>query len=134
VKPLTRQLFFWLIVAQAAHSVEECLFGLYDVLAPARWVGGLFSDNVAVGFALGNTVLVLLGVWCYLARVRPSHPSGRAWAWFWAALEVANGASHLGFAANARGYFPGVATAPALLALSVALSISLGRTAAAERV
>ena len=37
MKPLTRQLFLWLIVAQAAHSVEEYLSRLYDVLAPARW-------------------------------------------------------------------------------------------------
>jgi hypothetical protein len=36
VKPLARQLFLWLIVAQAAHSVEEYQFRLYDVLAPAR--------------------------------------------------------------------------------------------------
>jgi hypothetical protein len=135
VKPLTRQLFFWLIVAQAAHSVEEYLFRLYDVLAPARWVSGLLSDNLALGFALANVLIVVLGLWCYVARIRASHPSGlRAWGWVWAALEAANGAGHLAFAANARGYFPGAATAPALLALSLALSVSLVRTAAPERV
>ena len=130
---VSRQLFLWLIVVQAAHSVEEYLFRLYDVLAPARWVSGLFTDNLAVGFALANTCIVLLGLWCYLARVRTSHPSGRAWAWSWAALEGANGAGHLAFAVGARGYFPGAVTAPALLALSLALAISLGRTAAPER-
>jgi hypothetical protein len=133
VKPLSRQLFLWLIVVQAAHSVEEYLCRLYDVLAPARWVSGLITDNLAVGFALANTCIVLLGLWCYLARVRTSRPSARAWAWFWAALEAANGAGHLAFAAGARGYFPGAATAPALLALSLALAISLRRTAAPER-
>ena len=134
MKPLTRQLFVWLIVVQAAHSVEEYQFRLYDVLAPARWVSGLFTDNLAVGFALANTCIVLLGLWCYLARVRTSHPSGRAWAWSWAALEGANGAGHLALAAGARGYFPGAVTAPALLALSLALAISIGRTDAPERV
>ena len=133
MKPLTRQLFLWLIVVQAAHSVEEYLFRLYDVLAPARWVSGLFTDNLAVGFALANTCIVLLGLWCYLARVRTARPSARAWAWSWAALEAANGAGHLAFAAGARGYFPGAVTAPALLTLSLALAISLRRTAAPER-
>jgi hypothetical protein len=134
MKPLTRQLFFWLIVAQVAHSVEEYLFRLYDVLAPARWVSGLLSDNLALGFALANTLIVLLGLWCYVARVRASHPSGWAWAWVWAALEAVNGAGHLAFAASARGYFPGAATAPALLALSLALSVSLTRAAAPDQV
>ena len=127
MKPVARRLFLWLIVVQAAHSVEEYLFRLYDVLAPARWVSGLLTDDLAAGFALANTCIILLGVWCYLARVRTSHPSGRGWAWFWAALEGANGAGHLAFAAGARSYFPGAATAPALLALSLALSVSLAR-------
>jgi hypothetical protein len=134
MKPLARQLFLWLIVAQAAHSVEEYLFRLYDVLAPARWVSGLITDNLAVGFALANTCIVLLAVWCYVARVHRAHPSARGWAWFWVTLEGANGAGHLAFAAGERGYFPGAATAPALLALSLALGVSLARTAAPERV
>ena len=33
--PRMRTAFLWLIVAQAAHSVEEYVFRLYDVLAPA---------------------------------------------------------------------------------------------------
>ena len=132
--PVSRQLFLWLIVVQAAHSVEEYLFRLYDALAPARWVSGLFTDNLALGFALANACIVLLGLWCYVARIRTSHPSARAWAWFWSALEGANGVGHLAFAAGERGYFPGAATAPALLGLSLALAISLGRTAVPKRV
>ena len=134
MKPLDRQLFLWLILGQVAHSVEEYLFRLYDVLAPARWVSGLFTANLALGFALANTCIVLLGLWCYVARIRTSHHSARAWAWSWAALEGANGVGHLAFAAGTGGYFPGAATAPALLGLSLALSISLGRTAGPERV
>jgi hypothetical protein len=134
VRLVTRRLFLGLIVVQAAHSVEEYLFKLYDVLAPARFLSGLLTDNLAVGFAIANTCLVQLGLWCYLARVRTSRRSGRAWAWFWAMLEGANGATHLTFAAGARGYFPGAAAAPALLALSVALSLSLARSAPPGRV
>jgi hypothetical protein len=121
------RLFFWLIAAQAAHSLEEYFFRLYDVLAPARWVASLFSSNLRVGFAIGNALLVLFGIWCYAARVRPHHRSARAWAWFWAALETANGIGHLAFAVDAGGYFPGAATAPVLLALGVTLAVSLGR-------
>ena len=67
------------------------LFRLYDVFAPARFVSGLVSDDRAVGFALVNAGLVAFGLWCYFARVRSGHPAGRAFAWFWAALELANG-------------------------------------------
>jgi hypothetical protein len=121
------RLFLWLIVAQAAHSVEEYAFRLYDVLAPARWISGLFSGNPRAGFAIANALLVLFGLWCYRARVRAGRPSGRAWAWSWAALETGNGLGHLAFAAQAGGYFPGAATAPALLALALWLAGSLGR-------
>jgi hypothetical protein len=102
--------------------------------APARWVSGLLTSNLPLGFALANICIVLLGLWCYLARVRTSHPAARRWAWFWATLEGANGLGHLAFAAGARGYFPGAATAPALLAVSLALSMSLARTAASQEV
>ena len=126
---LSRRLFLWLMVAQAAHSLEEYRFRLYDVFAPARWISGLFSSDLRVGFASANILLVLLGLWCYMARVRTSHPSARIWAWFWAVLETANGLGHLGLAVGARGYFPGALTAPALLVLSLSLATSLRRTA-----
>lgn len=112
MKPLARHLFLWLILAQAAHSVEEYLFRLYDVLAPARWISSLFSSDLAFGFALVNTALVLLGVWCYLARVRGSRPSARVWAWGWALLEGANGAGHVALAASIGGYFPRTRNCP----------------------
>jgi len=33
--------FLALIVAQAAHSIEEYVFRLFEVLAPARFISGL---------------------------------------------------------------------------------------------
>jgi hypothetical protein len=122
-----------LIAAQAAHSVEECVFRLYDVFPPSRFVAGLFSRDPAVGFALGNVVIVLFGVWCYLARVRPSHPSARAYAWFWTVLETANGCGHLLIAASRGGYFPGVATAPLLVGLALYLGSRLAASGDAAR-
>lgn len=125
----TRRTFLALIVAQAAHSVEEWVFALYDVFAPARFVSGLVSSNLATGFAILNAGIVALGVWCYAARVRPAHPSARTWMWAWVALEVANGISHSAMSAMRASYFPGVATAPFLLVFAIYLAMLLLREA-----
>ena len=89
-----RRAFLALIVAQVAHSIEEYVFRLDDVFAPARFVSSLVSDNLPFGFAVVNTLIVLFGIWSYIARVLPNHPSARAFAWFWAGLEFANGVGH----------------------------------------
>ncbi len=123
-----RSIFLALILAQAAHSVEEYAFRLYDVLAPARFVRSLFGADREIGFVVFNSALVLFGLWCWQARVRPGHRSARAFAWFWALLEIANGGAHLALAAIAGGYFPGLATAPLLLGLGAPLVLRLGRT------
>ena len=128
-----RAVFLWLIVAQATHSVEEYVFRLYDVLPPARFISALVSDDLARGFAIANALLVLAGVLCYVWSVRPSRPSARAVAWFWSLLELGNGLGHSAFAVARLGYFPGVATAPALLGLSGYLLWLLGRTGAHSR-
>ena len=124
----SRIAFALVILAQAAHSVEEYVFRLFEVFAPARWVSGLFSANAAVGFAIGNTLLVLFGIWCYWVRVRAGHPSARGYAWFWACLELANGVNHLFFAAVRGAYFPGAGTAPLLIAASCYLGFWLVRS------
>lgn len=123
--------FLALIAAQAAHSIEEYVFRLYDVFPPARFVSRLVSDNLAVGFAVANAAIVLFGIWCYVARVRPNHPSGRGFAWCWAGLELANGVGHCFIALSRGTYFPGVATAPILIAVSIYLATRLtdGRAA-----
>jgi hypothetical protein len=117
----SRAAFLALIVAQAAHSIEEYVFRLFDVLAPARFISGLLSSNLARGFAIANIALVLFGVWCYVARVHHGLPSARGLAWFWALLELGNGIGHSAFALARGGYFPGVATAPLLLGISAYL-------------
>ncbi|PYQ16978.1 MAG: hypothetical protein DMF80_03070 [Acidobacteria bacterium] len=134
MKPTTQRLFLGLILSQALHSIEEYCFRLYDVLAPARFISSMVSSNLALGFAIVNIALVSFGLWCYLARVRARHPSGKSWAWFWTVLEAANGAGHLILAASRGGYFPGAATAPLLLAFSVSLGATLPQPHAPERV
>lgn len=123
----SQKLFLALILTQAVHSVEEYIFGLYEVLLPARVISGYLSSNLAVGFALANTALIAFAFWCYFARVRRGHPSAMGWAWFWTILEAVNGTAHLAYAAARGGYFPGAATAPVLLVLAVSLGMSLGR-------
>lgn len=122
-----QRLFLALILAQAAHSVEECVFRLYEVFPPARFLSGLISANHAVGFAIANTLLVAFGAWCYVAWVRANRPAGVSWAWFWTCLEAANGATHLLIAASRGEYFPGAATAPLLLGFASALGLALTR-------
>lgn len=72
--------FLLLVAAQALHSVEEYVFRLYDVLAPARYVSGLLGFDRAAGFAIVNAALLLFGLWCWQAQVRPGRGAGRGLA------------------------------------------------------
>ena len=124
----SRFAFLILVVVQAMHSVEEYVFRLYDVFGPARFVSGLVSNDLRTGFAVVNMGLVALGIWCYLARVRPAHVSARSWVWPWLVVEGVNGIGHPVIALERGEYFPGVLTAPLLLATSLYLGIRLMRT------
>jgi hypothetical protein len=119
--------FLILILVQAVHSVEEYLFRLYDVLAPARYVSGLFGVPPPLGFIISNSLLVLLGLWCWIALIRPQRSSARVVAWLGALGEIANGLGHIALALAAGGYFPGLATTPLLLAAGAWLVMSLRR-------
>jgi hypothetical protein len=117
--------FLALILVQAAHSIEEYTHRLWEVLAPARFLSGLFSSDLASGFIIVNLAIVAFGLWCYLLRIRPDHPSARGFVVFWILIEGVNGVGHAAMALAAGGYTPGLATAPLLLALAVYLSIIL---------
>jgi hypothetical protein len=128
VDPRTINAFLALIVVQAAHSFEEWFFGLYDVFAPAHFVGGLVSTNISMGFAILNVVLIGFGAWCYVRRVRPGCESAYGWIWLWIFIEFGNGVVHTTMAVVRVGYFPGVVTAPFLFALALYLATRLLRT------
>jgi Protein of unknown function with HXXEE motif len=117
--------FLALILAQAAHSVEEYVFRLYHVFPPARYISSLVSEDLAVGFVIVNVALVLFGLWCYMARVRVRHSSAVAWMWLWLFIEFGNGFGHIVIALMRGAYFPGVATAPFLIAISGYLALQL---------
>jgi Protein of unknown function with HXXEE motif len=128
---LGRALFLALIAAQAAHSVEEYLGRLYDVLAPAGFVSGLLSIDRRVGFVIFNASLVAIGLGCYLGPIRHARRSAAAIGWLWVVLELANGTAHVVWAAASGSYRPGLATAPALVGIALLLARDLrrGRTA-----
>ena len=117
--------FLLLVVAQAAHSAEEFLFRLYDRFEPARAASEILGFDRPAGFLVVNAALILFGLWCWIARVRPARGAWRGLAWFWILLESANALGHFLLAGLAGGYFPGVATAPLLLAAAIWLAMPL---------
>jgi hypothetical protein len=122
-----RAAFLAVILAQACHSVEEYRNRLYEVLAPARYVSGLISDDHRIGFVIFNAALVAAGLWCYLGPIRRGWPSARAIAWAWVLLECANGTVHIVWSLSAGAYRPGLFTAPLLIVSASILAWRLGR-------
>jgi len=120
-----QSLFFALISAQAAHSLEEYAGRLYDVFPPAVFVSGLLSSDRRRGFIAFNAALVAFGLVCFIGPVRRSWPSAAALAWFWVCIEVLNGVGHPLWSLYQRAYTPGVATAPLLLVLALLLARDL---------
>ena len=119
----SQRVFLLLILAQAAHSSEEYVTRLYEVFAPARFVAGLVSSNLALGFLIANLCLVIFGLLCWAVPVRLRWRAAPGLVWFWIIIELANGIVHSTLALRHGGYFPGVATAPLLFGLAVWLAV-----------
>jgi hypothetical protein len=119
--------FGLLILAQAAHSAEECLGRLWESFPPARLVSGLISDDLGLGFVFVNVVLVSFGLWCWAMPIRREWPSALPLACGWVVLEGVNGIGHAVWSVRQGGYTPGVATAPLLLVLVIHLARQLSR-------
>jgi hypothetical protein len=123
-----------LVLAQAAHSIEEYLGRLWESFPPARVLAGLISADRERGFLILNIALVAFGVWCLLWPVRRNWPSASRFLWFWIVIETINGVGHPLWSLRQGGYTPGVLTAPILFALAVYLAFQLrGRGAEASR-
>ena len=116
-----------LVLAQAAHSVEEYLGRLWESFPPARFVTGLISPDLERNFVALNVALVAFGVYCFLWPVRRGWPSARPLAWGWAAVETINGIGHPLWTLRQGAYTPGVATAPVLLVVAVYLAWQLAK-------
>lgn len=114
-------LFAILIFCQAAHSIEETLFALYDWLPYIRWADEIFSTGALALFVFGNVAFVLFGCWCYLARVKTRAANAGFFVMLWAVIEILNGILHPAWSLIAGRYVPGTATAPVLFVLGVLL-------------
>lgn len=114
-----------LVAVQAAHSVEEYYERLWEVHPLARFVAGLFSSDLAVGFAIGNVLLVLFGVWCIFWPVRLGWKAAMGLAWLWVGIEAINGFNHIAWSMWVNAYRPGLLTAPFLLVGSAYLAYRL---------
>lgn len=123
MQPRRQLVFLLLVIAQAAHSVEEYVSRIYEVFPPARFVDHLISSSNVRGFVIFQTFAVLFAVWCWAFPLRLGWQSGRGFVWFWIVVELANGAGHLIATLIEGRYTPGVATAPLLLVLAVWLAV-----------
>jgi len=117
--------FLLLILVQGLHSIEEYLNRLWTVLAPARFLAGLVSKNLALGFLLINIGLFLIGLVCWFITTRQNIISHPRLIWLWILIETLNGIGHPLLALNQGSYFPGLITAPILLILSFYLARQL---------
>lgn len=129
--PRIPPMFGALILAQAAHSVEEYLGRLWESFPPARFLTGLVASDLELGFLMLNASLVAFGAWCFWWPVRRGWNAAVPLAWFWVVIETINGIGHPLWSLREGGYTPGVATAPVLLLLALALAREL--TAARAR-
>lgn len=113
--------FGLLILAQAAHSLEEYAGRLWESFPPAYFLTGLVSTDREFGFLVINVALVTFGVWCFQVPVRRRWPSAGGITLGWALVELVNGVGHPFWSLRQGGYTPGLVTAPILLVLSLAL-------------
>lgn len=114
-------LFALLVACQAAHSIEETVFGLYDWLPHIRWADRIADGGAFALFVTLNALFVLFGCWCYFARVRPGAPTAGFFIGLWATIEILNGILHPSWSLLVGAYVPGTATAPVLLVVALLL-------------
>jgi hypothetical protein len=110
------------IACQCAHFAEEFLTRFYERL-PALLGRSAWSSDFFVVFNvfwIGVWVLCALGV---RAGFRPAFFP----VWFFAIAMVGNGIAHPALAIAARGYFPGLVTAPVVAIAGLALGRELLR-------
>jgi hypothetical protein len=129
LSPRSTVTFGLLILAQAAHSLEEYFGRLWESFPPAQFVAGLVSGDLRRGFLALNVALVTFGLWCFLWPVSRRWRSATGFALGWALLELVNGVGHPLWSLRQGTYTPGVVTAPVLLLLAMLLLSQLGRTA-----
>ena len=117
--------FAALLLAQAAHSVEEYIGRFWESFPPARFLTGLVSQDREWSFVALTIVLLAFGLWCLIWPVRRGWPSAAYLGWAWVMVEAINAVVHTLWTLHQGGYTPGVATAPLLMASAVYLGYQL---------
>ena len=120
-----QHLFLALAVGQLLHSLEEYRFRLWESFPPARFLSGLVSNDLEVGFIVINASVVAAAFLCYLGPIRKNWKVASGIAWFWVVLETVNGLGHPAWAIASGGYTPGLITSLLLLPFAVALGLRL---------
>lgn len=118
-----------LLLAQAAHSVEEYIGHLWESFPPAHFLTGLISQDREWSFVALSILLMAFGLWCLLGPVRRGRPSAVYLGWGWVIVEAINGTTHPLWTLHEGGYTPGVATSPLLLALAIYFGYQLRNVA-----
>jgi len=54
--------FLLLVILQGLHSVEEYIGKLWEVFAPAKFLSGLVSSDLEIGFLIINIGLFIFGL------------------------------------------------------------------------
>lgn len=119
--------FLALVLAQAAHSIEEYVGRLWESFPPATFLTGLVSSDRELGFVVLNVAIFLFGLWCFFWPVRRGWRSAPTFMWGWAVVETINGIVHPSWSVIQSGYTPGVLTAPVLLGVALYLGVQLTR-------
>ena len=125
MSPRRDWIFLALVIAQAAHVLEEYAGRLWEVFPPARFFTGLVSRDLETGFIIINASVVAFGFWCFFWPVRRRWPAAPVFMWAWVVLELVNGVGHPVWSLTQGGYTPGVVTAVPLFVLSVCLAREL---------
>ena len=128
---LVAWLYLGLGLAQAAHSVEEVLTGLWKNMPMVTgWMHERFAaipilQWSAEGFAAANLVIVAI-----MLGFSPFPFVNFTWSWkivrVVAVIELLNGLLHLGGIILMRGYWPGCISGGLLVILSIVLLLQKG--------
>jgi hypothetical protein len=124
--------FAALAIAQACHSIEEMLTGLYDFFWTAtgrfhEWLPAFprLRMSAPVFGALNMAIIAFL--FACVPFVAARRRAALRLAAVAGAVEIANGIGHLAGTLAFSGYVPGAAPAPLLLAAGIGLLAALAR-------
>lgn len=122
-----RTALLMMVAVQAAHSIEEYAFKMYELFPPMRFLYARTPELAKPAFAVSNAMLFLLGLASCWLLGRTREKTARAIIWIWVAIQLTNFTAHVVWAFLIGGYNPGLATAPLFVPLAAYLIHQLMR-------